>query len=543
MKIERVILKNFLIIPEASIELSPGFNVVTGETGSGKSLFVGAVRLLCGERAPKGIIGRWGEKAEITAFLSLEPKDSDMIEKLAELCIEVEDNSLIIRRIVGDKNFCFVNSVPVNIGFLESLLADKIEISSQFENQSIFKHLYQIQFVDSCVLSKEISDSYYSDYIKLRELTTEIEKLSHDDDPARRDYLEFQIAEIEKFDLKDGEVLVLEEKIRLVENRNKITKMLAEMSSGFDSATQVLGQLLKTAGNLKELVHFTEEYERFASAVIEISDIEHSVLNMIHTFDEPMDEESLRERFDLLNTLMMKHGVKTEESLIAKVSAMNRELNELNQLPEKIELLQKELYKLEKSAREKALNIRKIRVEKLPAIEKKITDYLITFGMTGINFRIELSVTDELNEYGLDNIKFLVNTTGGNELHSVKNMSGGELSRLLLALKLTGNEKGKFILFDEIDSNIGGEVASRAAEELKANSKQNQILVVTHFPQTAARGDAHLVVEKDSSGDGISSKLVEVKNSERIKELARMMGDSSSKEHLLAAEKLIGRTL
>lgn len=541
MKIRSISLRNFLIIQKADMDLSGGLNVVTGETGSGKSLFVTAIKLLLGDKANKNIVGKWGATGEISAIIEIEAGDKKIKNTLDYLSIDTDEhNCFYVRRTIGEKSFCYINDILVNLNTLEELMVHNVEISSQFENRELFKTEYQTRVLDNFAVPARVSEKYSELYFKLSALKKEIEYLKRMDDPSKRDYVEFQLKEIEKLDVKKGEETELADKMAMMENFQKIQKLSTRIDESLGSASSMLYESDRTAKELSGLMNNIKELsERISSMQIECVDIHRTFNSLMSRIDGNILDDAAKERFDRINTLLMKHSVRTSEELIRKYEDMKSEISDLFSVPDKIRELNKQLFKVRKEAEDCALQMQRHRLKTAIPVELKIKEYLLRFGMNGVQFKVIISKRDDLNEHGLDSVKFMVNTVGGSNLYEIKNLSGGELSRLLLALKLMDNDSGKFILFDEIDSNIGGEIASKAAQELKVNSKLNQMMVVTHFPQTASKGDSHFVVEKTAEESNISSKLYEVKGADRVKELARMMGDSTTQENIKAAEKLL----
>ncbi len=543
MKIESITLKNFLIIPHADIELTGGLNVVTGETGSGKSLFVSAIRLLRGERASRSIVGKWGERGEVTAVVVLDEYDERIRQQLHDLSIEPDEGSVIVRRVIGTRNLCYLNGTPVNLTTLEDLFGAVVEISSQFENQEVRKKEYQVSVLDSFSTERSLLVAYGDLYSRIRELEKNRQELEQSDDPARREFLKFQIDELNDLDPQEGELDELEKKIELLENRFQIAQYVGDAESRFMQASEILLEAERSLRKLNEIEMCEESVARVSSMLIELDDMGKSLAPLrVDEFSE-IDEDSVRERYDRINRIMLKHGALSSSELLEKFRQMEEELCFLESVPQRIDVLENEIGGLKREALDLAGKIGEMRRAGAPVLCEKIEGYLRKLGMGSVRFTIDIKETDDITPNGIDRVEFLINTTGSDRFGSLSTLSGGELSRLLLTLKLIDNQKGKFILFDEIDSNIGGEIASVAAGELKINSRNNQILVVTHFPQTAARGDAHLVVEKGDGDDGVSSRLRRLEHTEKVRELARMMGDSSSDEHLVAAEKLLGSEL
>lgn len=540
MKISNIFLRNFLIIKKSNIELSSGLTTVTGETGSGKSLFVSALKALRGERLAKTLLGKWGKNGEICAEIILESGDDELRDLLAGNDIEPENDRILARRVFGDKNGAYLNDVPVTSAFLSSLLGEMIEIGSQFENRELFKKDYRMKIVDLKADTNAILSDYRELYRKIQSLRKTIEDLRAKDDIGKRDYLEYQISEIEKLETYENEESELLSKVKFVENRAKIVKYSSDFLNSLSSTLDSLNSADSAAADLAELDDIGDIPGRISAAVIELDDIAKTASSLFSKYDEPIDNiDEIQSRFDRLSSLFIKHGVTTSADLLKKLDALNEELFEMNKIPHKIAESEKELATLIKKASSLAEKLHDKRQKAVKPLEESILKYLLKFGMKGVRFSILLNKLEELGENGFDEAVFEINTIGTEKMADITSLSGGELSRLLLSVKLIDDEEGKVILFDEIDSSIGGETARGAALEMKKNSSKNQIIVITHFPQTASLADRHIVVEKSVGGGEVETEILILDKKGRIKELARMMGNSGSPDFLAAAEKMI----
>ena len=541
MKIEKIFLKNFLIIKDSVIVPSAGLTTVTGETGSGKSLFVSAMKALRGERIGKNLAGKWGGTGEISFEIILQDTDNIIIKGLSEHSIETDEGApLIVRRIFGEKNGAYINGVPVTAGVISDIFADSVEIGSQFENRELFKKDYRMKIIDSKAGNVKLINEYKEIYEKIRSCVFEIGELNRNDDPSRRDYLEYQISEIDKVSTYPKEDSELREKIDFAANRTKILKYSGELAGLMADSAKDLSRAAYVSDDIAKLTDIAGLQERISSASIEVDDINRSLASILSKFDEDIDATDIEARYSLLSTLLMKHHAQSSSELLERLEQMNAELFELNGIPRKVAELEKECALLMSKAREKALMLRKKREPAVMKLQESILKYLNKFGMKGVRFSVTLEKLDELNETGLDAVEFAVNTIGTGDMFQISSLSGGELSRLLLSIKLVDDESGKVLLFDEIDSSIGGETAKNAANEMKKNSDKNQILVVTHFPQTAAVADTHLLVDKTVVNGDVSASVKILEKDERVRELARMMGESGSKDFIATAEKMLG---
>ena len=540
MKISNIFLRNFLIIKKSNIELSSGLTTVTGETGSGKSLFVSALKALRGERLAKTLLGKWGKSGEICAEITLESGDDEIRKILAGNDIEPENDRILARRVFGEKNGVYLNDVPVSSAFIASLLGDMIEIGSQFENRELFKKDYRMKIVDLKAGTNAVLSDYKELYHKIQALRKTIEDLRSKDDIGKRDYLEYQISEIEKLETYENEESELLSKVKFIENRAKIVKYSSDFVNSLSSALDSLNSADSAAADLAELDDIGDIPGRISAAVIELDDIAKTASSLFSKYDEPIDNiDEIQSRFDKLSSLFIKHGVSTSAGLLKKLEHLNEELFEMNKIPHKISESEKELATLIKKASALAEKLHEKRQKAVKPLEESILKYLLKFGMKGVRFSILLNKLEELGENGLDEAVFEINTIGTEKMADITSLSGGELSRLLLSVKLIDDEEGKVILFDEIDSSIGGETARSAALEMKKNSSKNQIIVITHFPQTASLADRHIVVEKSVGAGEVETEISILDKKGRIKELARMMGNSESPDFLAAAEKMI----
>lgn len=540
MKITNIFLRNFLIIKKSNIELSSGLTTVTGETGSGKSLFVSAMKALRGERLSKTLLGKWGKSGEICAEITLEAGDDEIRDLLAGNDIEPENDKILVRRVFGDKNSVYLNDIPVSSAFLASLLGEMIEIGSQFENRELFKKDYRMKIVDLKAEDAAVLAEYKEIFHKIQSLRKTIEELKAKDDISKRDYLEYQIREIEKIETYENEEAELLSKIKFAENRVKIMKYSSELINSLNSSLDFLNSADSAATDLAELDDIGDIPARVSAAVIELDDIAKTSSSLFSKYDEPIDNiEEIQIKFDKLSSLFMKHGVSNSADLLKKLDSLNEELFEMNKIPRKTEEAEKELSAMLKKGEKLAEDLRKKRLKAIKPLEENILKYLLKFGMKGVRFSISLNKLDELGENGFDEAVFEINTIGTEKMADITSLSGGELSRLLLSVKLIDDEEGKVILFDEIDSSIGGETARSAALEMKKNSQKNQIVVITHFPQTASLANTHIVVRKSVGEGEVETEISILGKAGRIKELARMMGQSDSSDFLAAAEKMI----
>ena len=538
MKVEKIFLRNFLIIEKAVIKLSYGITTVTGETGSGKSLLISAMKALKGQRIGKNLVGRWDSSGEISAEIRVEESDKELKTMLDRHSIFSEDkNRLILKRVLGAKTGAYINDSPVSVNLLGKLFGDYIEIGSQFENRELFKKEYRLDIVDNFTGNNVAVAVYRELYKKMIETKEEIDELKKKDDPVKRDFLKYQLLEIEKLETFEGEYEKLAKQIRFLENRARIVQLGEEFGSLLESAGDKAENASYIARELSNLSEMKDFPERIKSVSIELDDIRRS-FSLPSVEDEEMDPDEIRKRYDKISTALMKYSCTDTEELFNKMDAMQHEFKTLNETPEKISVLSRHLDKTMKKLMDQAKKLRETRLSAILRLEKKISGYLVKFGMDGVDFKIVLQKQEEPQEKGIDSAVFKINTIGSDELNSISSLSGGELSRLLLAVKLIDKEKGRLLLFDEIDSSTGGETAKNAAREMKRNSQFNQIVVVTHFPQTAVFANEHLLVEKKVKEGKMSVQIRKLNKDEKTREIARMMGDAHSEKFNTTASEM-----
>ena len=496
--------------------------------GSGKSLFISALKALKGHRINKDLVGRWGDTGEISAEVMLEEEDHVLKQRCEERSISLEDgNRLILKRVYGRKTGAYVNDSPVSVALFGELLGDHIEIGSQFENRELFRKEYRLAVLDTFIKNENELEKYRDIYFNMKKIEKDIAELEILDDRGKREYLEYQINEIDKLDIRRNEYSELSDKISFIENRSKIVALGEELVLVLESACENVEKAADLSDDLSKLTDLKDIAERLNSASIELADIRRGFSIPDHDLEDA-DPEELRKRYDRLSSMLMKHSCSDSSELLEKLEKMQFELEDLNEVPQKISHFKDELAKINSELLKKAEVLRKKRLEGAPELEKRIGGYLRKFGMEGVDLEVDVEKTASPGENGIDDVMFRMDTTGSSKHSDISTLSGGELSRFLLAVKLIDKERGRLLLFDEIDSSIGGETAKNASKEMKKNSKYNQVVVVTHFPQTAASADEHLVVEKKVVDGKVCAMIRKLNENEKTRELARMMGDSSS---------------
>ena len=515
-------IKNIGIIDDITINLNEGFNVLTGETGAGKSLIINSLQILSGGRFSKEII-RHGEKnAFVEACFFVPNKD-------------FEDDSVIISRElnVSGRNICKINGRLVTVCELKNFMSKIIDIHGQNENQSLLNINNHIELIDEYASNEiqELKLKYKELYDKYLRIKSELNRNYGDDKEKQRklDLLNYQVNEIEIANLKKDEEEELENRRKIIMSSEKITKNLAEAENQICNNT--IDSLNFAIKAMEKIEEYNQEFgviiERLKSSYYEIQEVSYDISSMGE--DLYYDEEELNQienRIDLINSLKRKYGNTIEEILEYK-EKVNGEIFEIENLESYIISLKNDLKKLEKEMLEIAKNMNIIRTNYANILSLKINNELKDLEMKNAKFSvsIEFSKENNFNINGLDKVEFLITTNVGDDAKSlIKIASGGEMSRIMLAIKsvLADVDKIPVIIFDEIDTGISGIAANATGEKMKNIAQNHQVLCVTHLASIAAKGDYNYFVSKEVENGTTKSKIKQLNENEVLEEIARI---------------------
>ena len=515
-------IKNIGIIDDITIDLNEGFNVLTGETGAGKSLIISSLQILAGGRFSKEVI-RHGEKNAFVEASFFVPNN------------EFENDTVIISRElnVSGKNVCKINGRLVTVSELKSFMANIIDIHGQNENQSLLNISKHIELLDEYA-SDEIQNlkkqykELYEEYLKIK---SELAQNYGDDKEKQRkiDLLNYQVNEIEIANLKKDEEGELENRRKIIMSSEKISKNLAEAENQISNNT--IDSLNVAIKSMEKIEQYNSEYsaiiERLKSSYYEIQEVSYD----LSAFGEDMyyDEEELNQiekRLDLINSLKRKYGNTIEEILNYK-EEVNKEIYDIENLESYILKLKNDLKKTEKEMLEIARNMNIIRNKYAEILSLKINKELKELEMKNAKFGIDVIFSNEklFNSNGLDKVEFVIATNVGEDAKSlIKIASGGEMSRIMLAIKsvLADVDKIPVIIFDEIDTGISGIAANATGKKLKNIARNHQVLCVTHLASIAAKGDYNYFVSKEVVGNKTKTKVKQLDEEEVLKEIARI---------------------
>ena len=535
--IKHLYIKNFTLIDCLDIELHPGFSVITGETGAGKSIILGAIALLLGQRADSKAIKQGADKCVIEAHFDL--SRYDMQDFFSENDIEYEQSDCIIRRELtsAGKSRAFINDTPVQLSMLKELGERLVDVHSQHQNLLLNKQDFQLSVVDIIAGDeKELSD-YQVTFKQVQATSKELEQMKADIEQNRQnlDFLQFQFNELSQAGLVEGEQEELEQKSDVMSHSEEIKSALYEADNALSAeGTGIVGTLRTAISALKGIsgvLHDAAELsERLDSSYIELKDIAQDISGKLEDIDfDPAELDAVNNRLDRLYDLEKKYHVDTVGQLIEKRDTLKQQLGHIENGDEALSELQQRLDQLTSQARKQASSLTKLRTKAARQIEQDMQARLIPLGMPHVRFNIDVAATD-LSVSGQDKISFLFSANASTPLQPVSQVaSGGEIARVMLSLKamISGAVKLPTIIFDEIDTGVSGKIAAKMAEIMQEMGRsERQVISITHLPQIAALGTTHYRVEKEETAQGTVSRMTMLSPEERIREIAQMLSGS-----------------
>jgi DNA repair protein RecN (Recombination protein N) len=540
-------IQNFALIEQTEVHLNNGLTVITGETGAGKSILLGALGLTLGNRADVSSLHDKTKKCIIEAQFNIEEYDLNSFFETHEL--DFEELTTIRREITPEgKSRAFINDTPTTITVLKELGDQLIDIHSQHETLLLKETNFQFELVDAFAQTTSIFTDYKKQFSSLQKLKKHLDELSSQEIQAKKelDYFQFQYNELEEANVKIGEQKQFEEESETLENAEFIKGHLVKSSlaiSGGDenivSALAMVKQQLQSVSKFGK--QFNELYERINSVTIELKELAKDIDGCEEdvVYDNARLEE-VNAQLDKLNRLLKKHGVNSEEELLGIKNDIETKLQQFSSLELSIEKTQKEISALDKQCKTTATELSLKRQKSTVGIEQNIKTMLASLSMANAQFKIELKQQDNLSVNGLDSIAFLFTANKGTEFKELhKTASGGELSRLMLCLKALLAERTALptIIFDEIDSGVGGDVADKIGNILLAMGKTMQVITITHLPQMASKGGNHLFVYKSDTENKTTSSIRSLTKEERVSEIAKMLSTGIPTETALKNAK------
>ncbi|POY34732.1 DNA repair protein RecN [Solitalea longa] len=550
--INRISIRNYAIIDQLDIEFSNHLSIITGETGAGKSIILGALGLILGERADSKSLFKDDSKCVIEG--SFEIEKYGLKDFFADNDIDYDVNTIIRREITVDgRSRAFVNDSPVNLTLLKELGEQLIDIHSQHQTLQINSAAFQLQVVDGFAQHKNEVEIFRNDFKAYKKNQLKLEKLITQSNEGKTeiDYLQFQFNELEAVKLIDGEQLELENEQQLLSHASEIKSSLGNTVYILDeSETPVLGQLKEAIHHISTLEKYNPSIvniaNRLRSVQIELKDVSTEIAALSdRTLIDPERLDFVNERLDLIYRLQQKHRLASIKELLELQQSLNDKINSFNNADEEIERLKKQLEQEFKQIIVKAEKISLQRNKALKDVEQQVTTLLKELGLVNAVFKIENTPLEnhQVTVNGLDQIKFLFSANQGfnpQELNKVA--SGGELSRLMLAIKGLSAKYNALptIVFDEIDTGVSGEVARKVGNVMHKYAENMQVITITHLPQIASKGQTHFFVYKENKNGHTSTGIRKLSHDERIKEIAVMLsGENPGENALLNAKELL----
>ncbi len=543
-------IENIAVIERADILFERGFNVMTGETGAGKSIVIDAISAILGERAYRDMIRTGTQKAAVRAIF----EDVSESKWFADNDVPFAPETTIQREIYLDgKNVCKVNGVPVTVSVLKQLGIQLINIHGQHDSASLFDENYHLSFLDGFACDDVLLDEYREKYQSVLSLRHEIDRLSMDESEKlrRMETLKYQIEEISRADLKTGEDDTLEARRKLLQNSEKLSEGLQDAAcciDGGDDSEGAAALLSDAERALARVARYDESlsqlHDTVSDLMYQVQDVAEQLRDRLYQLSYSADElEQIEDRLDTIHRLRRKYGA-TCEDILQFLAKAQKELDEIEFASDRVEQLKGKLQKAEKAAWDAALRLRETRKAAAKGLTARILDELSQLDMKKVQFSCEFTET-ELSPVGADAVAFYMSANLGEALKPLNKVaSGGELARIMLALKNVLAEKDHVptLIFDEVDTGVSGRAAQRVAEKLHEVSKTKQVLCVTHLPQLAALADTHLLIAKGEH-DGRTFTTVEPLDLEgRKAELARIIGGTNITETTLkSAEEMLRR--
>ncbi|MCL2681873.1 MAG: DNA repair protein RecN [Bacteroidales bacterium] len=529
------------------MDFDRGFSVITGETGAGKSILLGALSLILGQRADTQTLMDKDKKCVIEGTFDI--KNLDLKSIFNEENLDYE-NPLILRREIATngKSRAFVNDTPVNLNVLKTLGERLVDIHSQHETLTLNESNFRLNLVDALLEKPVLLDTYRYTYLEYKKVSEDLKHLIEADNKlkADQDYFQFLFSELDELHLVDGEQEAMEQNLEVMNHAEDIKRNLLQSSETLNGGEEnVLSALQLVDANLKKTAKISPNLQeisnRIHSTIVELKDIDselNSVSNNVH-FD--IEKQALwTERLDKIYRLQTKHHVKTTAELLHIQNDLSSKLLDISTNSDKIEKLQSFLNRLTEDLTNKAKDLTFARKKSAQHIEKQVQQTLSQLGMKGARLELHFSQTPDFTEHGRDHIKFMFSANLGSELRELSKVaSGGELSRLMLAIKSVINQQNILptIIFDEIDTGVSGDIAGKVARIMQQMSSSMQVIAITHLPQMAAKSRVHYRVYKRLDNQQTISEIKSLNTDEHIHAIASMISNETVTDSAISAAK------
>lgn len=538
--LKKLDIRNFTLIDHLEMALYPGFSVITGETGAGKSIVIGAIGLLLGNRADAKQVKRGCDKCIIEATFDLSIYHSDVLKDFFEdNDLDYEPEECLLRREVNanGKSRAFINDTPVTLALMRELGEQLIDVHSQHQNLLLSKEDFQLNVVDIIARDRQQLVDYRAAFAEYRSAQRRLEELREQIATSRdnEDFLRFQQKELSEANLASGEQEQLEQEAELMSHAEDIKRALHEADYGLSGDdTGIVNLTRSIATQLRSVADVYPEAqelaERLESCFVELKDISQEIASKVDDVEyDPQRFNLITQRLDTIYTLQQKFHVQTVDELLDRLNAINAQLDNIDNSDEELQELERSVDKLHTVCVEKAVVLTDMRRKSATVVEQELSKLLVPLGIPKVRFKVDVSPAD-LSTNGADKVMFLFSANSSTDMQPVSQVaSGGEIARVMLSLKAMISKAIGLptIIFDEIDTGVSGRVAEQMAHIMRDMGKANrQVICITHLPQIAAAGSTHYKVAKQETEQGTVSTMTQLSNEQRITEIAQMLSGS-----------------
>ena len=538
--LKKLDIRNFTLIDHLEMALYPGFSVITGETGAGKSIVIGAIGLLLGNRADAKQVKRGCDKCIIEATFDLSIYHSDVLKDFFEdNDLDYESEECLLRREVNanGKSRAFINDTPVTLALMRELGEQLIDVHSQHQNLLLSKEDFQLNVVDIIARDRQQLADYRAAFAEYRSAQRRLEELREQIATSRdnEDFLRFQQKELSEANLASGEQEQLEQEAELMSHAEDIKRALHEADYGLSGDdTGIVNLTRSIAAQLRSVADVYPEAqelaERLESCFVELKDISQEIASKVDDVEyDPQRFNLITQRLDTIYTLQQKFHVQTVGELLDRLNGINAQLDNIDNSDEELQELERSVEKLHAVCVEKAVVLTDMRRKSATVVEQELSKLLVPLGIPKVRFKVEVSPAD-LSTNGADKVMFLFSANSSTDMQPVSQVaSGGEIARVMLSLKAMISKAIGLptIIFDEIDTGVSGRVAEQMAHIMRDMGKANrQVICITHLPQIAAAGSTHYKVAKQETEQGTVSTMTQLSDEQRITEIAQMLSGS-----------------
>lgn len=538
--LKKLDIRNFTLIDHLEMALYPGFSIITGETGAGKSIVIGAIGLLLGNRADAKQVKRGCDKCIIEATFDLSIYHSDVLKDFFEdNDLDYEPEECLLRREVNanGKSRAFINDTPVTLALMRELGEQLIDVHSQHQNLLLSKEDFQLNVVDIIARDRQQLADYRAAFAEYRSAQRRLEELREQIATSRdnEDFLRFQQKELSEANLASGEQEQLEQEAELMSHAEDIKRALHEADYGLScDDTGIVNLTRSIAAQLRSVADVYPEAqelaERLESCFVELKDISQEIASKVDDVEyDPQRFNLITQRLDTIYTLQQKFHVQTVDELLDRLNGINAQLDNIDNSDEELQELERSVEKLHAVCVEKAAVLTDMRRKSATVVEQELSKLLVPLGIPKVRFKVDVSPAD-LSTNGADKVMFLFSANSSTDMQPVSQVaSGGEIARVMLSLKAMISKAIGLptIIFDEIDTGVSGRVAEQMAHIMRDMGKANrQVICITHLPQIAAAGSTHYKVAKQETEQGTVSTMTQLSDEQRITEIAQMLSGS-----------------